>query len=56
MSEEEKKELRDMVAAWAMVGMAAGGACHEHPDARIAADAFDLADAWMKEREARHAR
>jgi hypothetical protein len=44
--------LRDYFAAKAMQGICASGPTHEWTNSRLAAEAYDLADAMLKAREA----
>jgi hypothetical protein len=44
--------LRDYFAAKAMQGICASGPTHEWSNNRLAAEAYDLADAMLKAREA----
>jgi hypothetical protein len=44
--------LRDYFATKAMQGICASGPSHEWSNSRLAAEAYDLADAMLKAREA----
>jgi hypothetical protein len=44
--------LRDYFASKAMQGICASGPTHEWTNSRLAAEAYDLADAMLKAREA----
>jgi hypothetical protein len=44
--------LRDYFAAKAMQGICASGPSHEWSNSRLSAEAYDLADAMLKAREA----
>ena len=44
--------LRDYFAAKAMQGICASGPTHEWSNSRLAAEAYDLADAMLKARQA----
>lgn len=54
--EEEKKELRDMVAVGVLIGLVAAGGTFEESNTQLAKSSFELANEWMKERELHHAR
>jgi hypothetical protein len=45
--------LRDYFAAKAIQGICASGPTHEWTNSRLAAEAYDLADAMLKAREAK---
>ena len=48
----EGMTLRDYFAAKVMQGICASGPSHEWSNGRLAAEAYDLADAMLKAREA----
>jgi hypothetical protein len=48
----EGMTLRDYFAAKALQGICASGPTHEWTNSRLAAEAYDLADAMLKAREA----
>jgi hypothetical protein len=49
---EEGMTLRDYFAAKALQGICASGPTHEWSNSRLAAEAYDLADAMMEARNA----
>jgi hypothetical protein len=50
--EQRGMTLRDYFAAKALQGICASGPSHEWSNSRLAAEAYDLADAMLKAREA----
>jgi hypothetical protein len=49
---QEGMTLRDYFAAKVLQGICASGPTHEWTNSRLAAEAYDLADAMLKAREA----